>query len=215
MKALLKSLACFFILCFAVSAFAGSIKEYTADMVDVKSGKAMQKLAVTPDKISSESFNAQGKRQAMAIIRMDQKKMYVITEENKSYMELPFDKKQFNAADLSMGMVQIKQEKVGTETVNGYKADKFKTTATAMGRTFTSFQWIAPEFDPLPIRTESDSGGAHEMRNIKTGRPDASLFELPQGYKRDTQMEQMMKAMMGGGSKEDMMKKMMRQQGEK
>jgi len=210
MKTVLKSLACFLSLCFAVPAFAGSIKEYTADMVDVKSGKAMQKLAVTPDKIYSESFDAQGKRQGMAIIRMDQKKMYVIMEENKSYMELPFDKKQFTAADLSMGMVQTKQEKVGTEPVNGYKADKFKITATAMGRTFTSFQWIAPEFDPMPIRTESDSV-AHEMRNIKTDRPDASLFELPKGYKRDTQTEQMMKAMMGGGSMEDMMKKMMAQ----
>ena len=213
MKTVLTSIACFFSLCFAVPAFAGSIKEYSADMVEVKSGKAMQKLAVTPDKIFSESFDAQGKRQSMAIIRMDQKKMYVVMEENKSYMELPFDKKQFSAADLSMGMVQTKQEKVGTETVSGYKADKFKVTATAMGRSFTSFQWIAPEFDPMPIRTESDSV-THEMRNIKTARPDASLFELPQGYKRDTQTEQMMKAMMGG-SMEDMMKKMMHQQGGK
>jgi hypothetical protein len=30
--------------------------------------------------------------------------------------------------------------------------------------------------------------------------PRRNSFELPQGYKRDTQLEQMMKAMTGGGS---------------
>ena len=216
MKTILKSLTCFLILCFALPAFAGSIKEYSADMVDVKSGKVAQKLAVTPDKIYSESFNAQGKREAMSIIRMDKKKMYVVMEENKSYMELPFNKDEFSAADFSIGAVQTKQEKVGTETVGGYKADKFKVTTTAMGRTITSFQWIAPEFAPMPIRTESD-GAILEMQNIKTACPDASLFELPKGYTRDTQMEQMMNSMMGGGSNpmEDMMKMMMQQQGGK
>ena len=195
-KTLLKSLACFLVLCLTLPAFAGSIAEYSADMVDVKSGSVTQKLAVTQDKIYSESFNAQGKREAIAIIRMDQRKMYILMEATKSYMELPFNKEQFSAADLSMGMVQTKQEKVGEETVSGYKADKFKITVTAMGSTVTTFQWIAPEFAPMPIRTETN-GVIQEMRNIKTTRPDASLFEVPKDYKRDTQMEQMMKNMMG------------------
>ena len=206
------------LLCLALPVLAGSIKEYSADMVDVKSGKVMQKLAVTPDTLYSESFNAQGKREAVAIIRLDQKKMYVFMEANKSYMELPFNKEWIAAADLTIGMVQTKQEKVGADTVGSYKADKFKITVNAMGMATTSFQWIAPEFD-LPVRTESD-GVILEMRNIKTARPDAALFELPQGYKRDTQMEQMMKAMMGGGSggsnpMEDMMKMMMPHQDKK
>ena len=197
MKTLLKSFACFLVLCLAIPALAGSVKEYSADMVDVKSGKAVQKLAVTPDKIYSESFDVKGKRQAVAIIRLDHKKMYVCMEETKSYMEIPFNKDKFTAADLGMGMVQIKQEKIGSDTVNGYKADKFKITSTAMGNTSTSFSWIAPEFDPLPIRTES-GGYIQEMRNIKTGRPDSALFEVPKGYKRDTKMEKMMKGAMSG-----------------
>jgi len=36
------------------------------------------------------------------------------------------------------------------------------------------------------------------MRNIKPGKPDASLFEIPKGYTRDTAMENMMKSVMGG-----------------
>ena len=183
--------------CFASAALAGSIKEYSADMVDLKSGKVMQKLAITPDKIYCDSFNAQGKREAISIILMDQRKMYIFIEENKSYMELPFNKEQFTAADLNIGMVQTKQEKIGSETVSGYKADKFRITAQVMGMTTTTYQWIAPEFDPMPIRTEAE-GDIKEMRNIKIGPPDAALFEVPQGYTRNTQMEQMMKGMMGG-----------------
>ncbi|MCL1860742.1 MAG: DUF4412 domain-containing protein [Proteobacteria bacterium] len=200
MKTLSKSLACFLVLCFTHPALAGSVKEYSADMVDVKSGKVVQKIAVTPDKVYSENIGSQGKREGMAIIRLDQKKMYVFMEETKSYMEVPFNKEQFSSSDLSMGAVQSKQEKVGTETVSGYQADKFKVTATVMGMSNTSFQWVAPEFAPMPIRTES-GGLIREMRNIKTVRPDASLFDPPKGYKRDMQMEQMMKGVMGGAGR--------------
>ena len=196
MKTLCKSFIGFFVLCLALPVFAGSIKEYSADMVDVKSGRVAQKIAVTPDKIYAESIDAAGKREAVAIIRLDQKKILIFIEQTKSYMELPFNKDKFTAADLSLGMVQSKQEKVGTETVNGYQADKFRITATVMNMNITAFQWIAPEFDPMPIRTESQ-GVTQEMRNIKPGPPDVSLFEPPQGYTRDTNMENMMKSMMG------------------
>jgi hypothetical protein len=195
MKILLKSLACF-LLFFALPAWAGSVKEYSADMVDMKSGRVVQKIAVAPDKIYSESLSAQGQREALAIIRMDQKKMYVLIEATKSYMELPFNKEQFTAADLNMGMVQTKQEKMGSEKVGDYLADKFMVTASVMGLSTTVYQWIAPEFDPLPVRIESD-GGVQEMQNIKTGSPAASLFDIPSGYKRDAQMEQMMKGLLG------------------
>jgi hypothetical protein len=60
------------------SALAGSVKEYSADVVDVKSGRVMQKLAVTPDKIFSESFDASGKREALAIVRLDRNIMYMM-----------------------------------------------------------------------------------------------------------------------------------------
>ena len=197
MKTPFKAFACFLALCLAFPAFAGSIAEYTADMVDVKTGKVTQKLAVAPDKIYAEIFAPEGKRISVTIIRLDQKKMYVCMENSKSYMELPFDKDKLTAADFTIGMAQARQEKVGTETVGGYQADKFRTTVQGLGTTRQFYQWMAPEFDPMPVRTEAE-GDIREMRNIKTGRPDASLFEIPQGYERNEQMEQMMKGAMGG-----------------
>jgi len=177
--------------------FAGSVKEYSAEMVEVKSGRVTQKLAVTPDKVFSEGFDAQGKRESLAILRLDQKKMYIFIEANKSYWELPFNKDQFTAADLRVGLAQIKREKVGAEKVGGYQADKWRITATAMGMKSISNEWLTREFGFMPVRTEID-GVVQEMRNIKPGQPDAALFELPKGYARDTTMENMMKSVMGG-----------------
>jgi len=178
-------------------AFAGSVKEYSADMVEVKSGRVTQKLAVTPDKIFSEGLDAQGRRESVAILRLDRKKMYIFIEANKSYWELPFNKDHFTAADLRVGLAQIKREKAGEETVGGYKAEKWRITTTALGQSSTSNEWITKEFGFMPVRTEID-GVIREMRNIKPGTPDAALFEIPKGYARDTAMENMMKSMMGG-----------------
>jgi hypothetical protein len=196
-KAMKKTLFALLPLMLAASVvFAGSVKEYSADMVDVKSGRVTQRIAVMPDKVYSETFGASGKREAAVILRMDQKKMIMLMEQNKSYMELPFNKDQFTTSDLAFGVVEVKREKLGTETVSGYSASKYRITSKAMGMTVTVLQWMAPEFD-MPLRTESQ-GNIQEMRNIKTGRPDAALFEMPKGYTRDKAMEEMMKGLMGG-----------------
>jgi len=176
---------------------AGSVGEYSADMVEVKSGRVTRKLAVTPDKFYSEGLDAQGRRESVAILRLDRKKLYVFIEANKSYWELPFNKEHFTAADLQVGLARVKREKVGRETVGGHQADKWRITASAMGQTSTSYEWITREFGLMPVRTEID-GVIQEMRNIKPGLPDASLFEIPQGYARDTAMENMLKSLMGG-----------------
>ena len=175
----------------------GSVGPYSADMADVQNGRVAQKLAVTRDKVFSEGLDDQGMRQAIAIIRLDQKKMYVCLEANKSYWELPFDKDTFSASDLNVGPARVKREKTGSETVNGHKAEKWRITATAMGVDSVSHEWLSEEFGAIPIRTESQ-GSVREMRNVRPGEPDASLFEIPAGYTRDAKMEQLMKVMLGG-----------------
>ncbi len=186
-------------------AWAGTVKEYSADMVDVNTGKVVQKLYVTEQKMRVEQVDAGGKPGGGSIVRLDKKMMYVL-QENKTYMEFPLSG---NAASMQealenmrlMGMKpQITREKQGTETVNGYKAEKVKTTVTLnMGGQKTSvshLEWQALEFEPMPVRTQNPRDNSlTEMRNIKTGAPSASLFEIPAGYKKDTSMEDMMKQM--------------------
>ena len=195
------------------SSFAGTIKEYTADMVDVKSEQVVNRYYIAEKKMRIDTFGAQGGRQGaktksdqpsgIAIIRLDQKKMYIL-QEDKTYIEMPItDDKIENAMDMSkmfMGGTAPtrKVENLGTETVSGYKAEKNRITTTIamMGQkhTTTHTEWIAREFS-MPVRMQEPNGRIMEMRNIKTGAPSASVFEMPAGYKRNTQMEEMMKSM--------------------
>jgi outer membrane lipoprotein-sorting protein len=69
--------------------------------------------------------------------------------------------------------------KVGTETVNGRACDKWVTTGTKG----TSTTWIDQKLI-FPIKTQSANGEIWQLTNIKEGKPDASLFELPVGYRK-------------------------------
>jgi hypothetical protein len=181
---------------FCAVALAGTVKEYSADMVDVKSGKVTQKISVATDKFYAKSFDASGKDSGLGIVRLDKNVMYAVIEETRSYMEIPISKEQFDAGGFNINAMEVKKEKVGAETVSGYSAVKYRITAKIMGQTSTHYEWFAPEFDPMPIRTEMQ-GVTQEMRNIAPGPQNAALFDPPKGYKRDKAMEDMMKGMMG------------------
>ena len=205
MRNLIKGLGlCLVMLSMASTAFAGTVKEYVADLVDAKTGQTMAKYYVTENKIrvDMEGQNKGGK--VATIIRMDQGKMYSL-QEDKTYIEFPFKDKISNLEDIGtkmMGGVAPKrtEEKLGSETVNGYDTEKTRVTTNInmMGqkRTMVNTVWKAKEFD-MPIRTQSDKGDITEMRNIKVGAPADSVFEVPAGYTKNAELEEMMKRMQG------------------
>ncbi|MCL2473439.1 MAG: DUF4412 domain-containing protein [Alphaproteobacteria bacterium] len=210
MKSLIKGLGLLAVMLVAGTAHAGTIKEYSADMVDAKTGQVVGKYYVTEKKIRVDSSNEKGGGNVISIIRMDQDKMYAL-QEDKTYMEIPFKGTVTDLESIGTQMMggiapQRKVENLGSETVSGYKAEKSKVTTTMnmMGQTFTTtaHEWKAKEFD-MPLRTQTDKGETMEMRNIKVGAPPASVFEIPAGYTRNVEMENMMKQMRkmpaGGG----------------
>jgi outer membrane lipoprotein-sorting protein len=69
--------------------------------------------------------------------------------------------------------------KVGMETVNGRVCDKWVTTGTKG----TSTAWVDQKLI-FPIKTQSANGEIWQLTNIKEGKPDASLFQLPAGYQK-------------------------------
>ena len=192
-----------FVLLFAALAQAGTIKEYSADMVDVSSGKTLQKMYVTEQRIRFDGYGEDGKLEGISIFRIDKGVMYAVQVEGKVYFEIPLDKNVKSIKDFAeTGMMgikpDIKREKEGSETVNGYAAEKFKVTTTVelMGQknVITHHEWVAPEFDPLPVRAQSEPNGKiTEMRNIKEGAPEDSVFEVPEGYQKGPDMTEMMK----------------------
>jgi len=197
MKSVVKGLSFLAILFGATLALAGTIKEYSADTVDVKTGKVRNREYVTPTKMRIDSYDEDGKLETIDIIRIDHKKRYFFYVDNKTYFEFPLkgeiipernspEWKEFEKTIMGEFAPQTIEEKISAETVNGYKTEKFRVT-TRMGElpASVSYEWYAKEFD-TPVRTQSgeDEGDdIQELRNIKVGAPAASLFELPSGYK--------------------------------
>jgi len=70
-------------------------------------------------------------------------------------------------------------KKVSVETVNGRACDKWVTTSKAG----TSTAWIDQKLF-FPIKTIGAGGETFELTNLKEGKPDASVFEVPAGYRK-------------------------------
>jgi len=191
MKTLRKPFCLFFILFCTALSFGGTIKDYSADQVDVETNKVVGKLYATDSKFRMEMYDENGNLTGFLIVMQDQKKIYVFQAEEKTYMEFPMTGNDTSVYEsiTSMGqgygiVPEIKREKEGTEDIGGYSADKFRTTTTieffGQKQETTAYEWITAEFD-LPIRTQTDDVTI-EMRNITTTKPAASFFEIPAGY---------------------------------
>lgn len=75
-----------------------------------------------------------------------------------------------------MKETEEKNEFVGTETIDGQLADKYKLKVRD---SFTISYYLHGTKVPLKMVT---SKSVTEYKNIKIGEPPAELFELPQGY---------------------------------
>jgi hypothetical protein len=57
----------------------------------------------------------------------------------------------------------------------------------ANGEQMTSTQWYDPQLK-IAIREELQGGFIRELRDIKIGKQDKKLFEIPTGYKQVEQL---------------------------
>jgi len=77
---------------------------------------------------------------------------------------------------------------LGKENMNGRQTEKWSATITRTdGYQMVSHQWYDPELK-ISIREEMQGGFVRELRNIKTGKQDTKLFEVPAGFRKVDQM---------------------------
>ncbi|HYA98423.1 MAG TPA: DUF4412 domain-containing protein [Methylomirabilota bacterium] len=69
--------------------------------------------------------------------------------------------------------------KQGTETVNGRVCDKW----VSKDGDGTTTLWIDQKLH-FPVKSQNPGGETWELRNVKEGRPDSSVFEVPPGYQK-------------------------------
>jgi len=166
----------------AVAVFSGTpcvAVEFSADMVIVPKGDEPMKgkIFVKGDKVRQETTE-EDEIQIM-IIRPDKKVTWMITPEEKTYMEMPYQ-----SSDKTFEEWTAEKEKnakfLGEETVSGMPCKKFEVIEDGEKTLF----WLSKQF-AFPIKVE-DSEVTMEYKNIKLGSLDESLFELPAGYERMT-----------------------------
>ena len=169
--------------------------EYSADSTMEAEGGMTMKSRVyhAPGKQRMEMGGAGGN---VTIMRMDKKVIWILMGD--MYMEnamKPGDSNDPHDMD-------IQQTAVGEETVNGIKTTKSKVIATKKdGSKFGGFFWttkdgITVKMDLLSKEGDKKMRMSQELTNLKVGKQDPKLFEIPPGYTKND-----MGAAMGGMGK--------------
>lgn len=183
-----------FLIASAMPVAAGKIKEYSADQVHMKGGKELhtQKLYVAPEKFRTEMPSPSGQGSMTVIFRQDKKLTWTVFPDKKMYVENVLNEEEMkkHMKDFKKDSV-LKEEDLGTETVNGYKCQKkrVETSFKMMNRTINASTtvWKCDELD-FPVRTQSDDGVTTELRNIKPASQPSELFEVPAGFQKTANM---------------------------
>jgi hypothetical protein len=120
------------------------------------------------------------------ITRLDKNLVWTIMPEQKMYMETKLGEEAEEEEDCKA----CELKPAGTEVVNGVTATKYKFTPCPKHKSEgESMMWLSKEW--ITVKTEGviiDEGKKvqikSELKNLKIGKQDSSLFEIPKGYQK-------------------------------
>lgn len=171
--------------------------EYSADSVmQTEDGTIEQHVYATPTKERQELLTGDGDG-VIQIFRYDTKMMWQLMPSEHMYMEHAMAKAAAKSNDMSQW--DFEETAMGEETLDGVKVTKYKTIATSTdGKKFGGFSWrtkdgIAVKTDLLYKEGNEKKRMTTELKNLKVGKQDPKLFEIPEGF---TKFD--MAGMMGG-----------------
>jgi len=172
--------------------------EYSADSVmQNEEGTMEQHVYVTPARERREMLTGSGDG-AVQIFRYDSKVMWQLMPSEKMYMEHSMGKTKGN----DPSQWDFEETVMGEEVLNGMKVTKYKTIATSTdGKKYGGFSWrtkegISIKTDLLYKEGNEKKRMMTELKNVKIGRQDPKLFEVPEGFTK-FDMAGMMGAAMG------------------
>jgi hypothetical protein len=172
--------------------------EYSADSVmQTEDGTMEQHVYVTPAKERREMLTGEGDG-AIQIFRFDSKVMLQLMPSEKMYMEHSMAQNKGN----DPSQWDFQETVMGEEVLNGMKVTKYKTIATSTdGKKYGGFSWrtkegISIKSDLLYKEGNEKKRMMTELKNVKVGRQDPKLFEVPEGFTK-FDMAGMMGGMMG------------------
>ena len=166
------------LLCLVVFGGVAAAYGFSADVVSYYGKETMQgKIFVSKDKMRFESAGT------VSITRMDKKLVWLLMPTEKMYMEQ--DLRLQNLVPTSEPLPdELERTLLGSETVNGYLANKYRVTIRLDHQKQTYLQWLAVD-SGWPVKMAAEDGKwIQEYRNLQIGDPDARMFEIPAGYQK-------------------------------
>ena len=169
--------------------------EYSADSImQTEDSTTEQRVYVTPSKERREMVTGSGDG-SVQIFRYDSKVMWQLMPSQNMYMEHSMTKNKGN----DPSQWDFEETVMGQEVLNGMKVTKYKTIATSTdGKKYGGFSWrtkegISIKSDLLYKEGNEKKRMMTELKNVKVGKQDPKLFEVPEGF---TKFD--MAGMMGG-----------------
>lgn len=164
--------------CLLMAGGVAAAEGFSADVVSKYGQDTMNgKIYVAKDKMRFESAGM------VTITRMDKQTVWLLMPSQKMYMEqgIRLDNV-VPGSEPSAG--EVARTLLGTETVNGYNANKYRVTVKVDRDRPSFLLWLAVD-SSLPVKMAAEDGKwSQEYRNIVVGEPDAALFEVPDNYKK-------------------------------
>lgn len=162
--------------------------EYSADSVMETAEISMKgRVYYTPARERREMVMGSGGEKMLTITRHDKKVAWTMMPAEKMYMETKIT--QAKSKD-DPSSYKIEQTVVGPETVNGVSTTKSKIIMTgAKGEKMGGFMWttkdnIVVKMDAIAIDKKQKHRFKTELTNLKVGKQDPKLFEVPAGYEK-------------------------------
>ena len=156
--------------------------EYSADrIIESSAGTFTGKVFSAKDKERSETN--MGGMQSVMILRRDKQIGWMLMPMQKMYMTMDFAKAQQQSGAAPNEQIDITE--VGTETIEGHAAKKYKMLMK--DGSGGGFIWVTDQGIPVKMDFLSKSGGEKTrmtvtLKNLQLGSQDAAQFELPSGY---------------------------------
>ncbi len=159
--------------------------EYSADQVAGSEGKTVKsKVYHAPGRQRMDMEEGGGKQ--FFIMRADRKLFWIVMPEQKMYMERSLEEGKKERRDLTD--CSFTQKAAGKETVNGVDAAKSEIEVSCpdkseySGTMWTSKEGIMVKMDAVAKGKGSKGRFRMELKNLKIGKQDPKLFEVPPGY---------------------------------
>lgn len=172
--------------------FAGTAwgADFTADIImEGPMGQMQSKLYSRDGVLRQENAGPMGR--TATISWSDEDRTVLLLIDQGTYMEIgdTEDALGFDFSDMGSDLSGFEDEagvtKLGTEKIQGFVCEKISIVDPEMPGARSTI-WFSEKFG-FPLRTlyESPEGSmSMECQNIVVGTPDASLFEIPQGFQR-------------------------------